>query len=251
MSQLVDKLKRITEDAVPALGFRSATRQAKSQGMLLIAMLNGQAVAGASNIVQSGVDALLIKNASAASMSQVGKVADGRPWGIALGENRAFESSALRKAGCDFVVFDPESPVHLLGDADLGKVLTVSSSPDRINALRGVDKVGVEIFLLDGGESEFISVRFLMACYFMADAARKPVLASVPARIASDEVRALWEAGVDAVVVQGDAGALKQLRQIIDTLPARTRRRHGKEAALIPNMATPVASNEEEEGDDE
>jgi len=68
--------------------------------------------------------------------------------------------------------------------------------------------------------------------------------------VTDDELLALWEAGVDGVVLEvGEvAGREKKLRQLIDqqTFPPRKR---GRAAALLPYISgeTGITTEEEEE----
>jgi len=80
----------------------------------------------------------------------------------------------------------------------------------------------------------------------------KPLLVSVPSNITANELKVLWEAGVDSVMIEvGDeqsAARLKELHQAIDKLVLPPRRR--KVEALLPHISgetSPVTEEEEEE----
>jgi hypothetical protein len=71
------------------------------------------------------------------------------------------------------------------------------------------------------------------------------------------ELKALWEADIDGVLVEVDitgAGDLKELRQVAGKLPPRSARKRGKMDVLLPRtgMETPTAAppDEEEEEDE-
>ena len=78
----------------------------------------------------------------------------------------------------------------------------------------------------DGGEAgEPIAWHHLMLFQRLANLLSKPLLVPVPLNITAGELKALWEAGVDGVVVEAGAeppaGGLKELRQAIGKLTFR------------------------------
>jgi len=87
-----------------------------------------------------------------------------------------------------------------------------------------------------------------------ADLLTKPLLVSIPLVVTASELQALWEAGVDGVVVEvgvgQPAGRLKELRQVIDKIVFPSPRKRQKTEVLLPHIderASVVASEEEEE----
>ena len=73
----------------------------------------------------------------------------------------------------------------------------------------------------------------------------------------ADELQALWEAGVDSVVVEVTVGQpqdrLKELRQVIDELHFPSPRRHEKVEPLLPHISRKpsIVTVEEEEEEEE
>jgi hypothetical protein len=74
--------------------------------------------------------------------------------------------------------------------------------------------------------------------------------------VTADELQALWEAGIEGVVVEVSAGQpqdrLKELRQVIDELAFPSTRQREKAEALVPRIGkepggTIVEEEEEEE----
>jgi hypothetical protein len=86
-----------------------------------------------------------------------------------------------------------------------------------------------------------------------ADLLTKPLLASIPSNVNANELQALWEAGVDGVVIEVGAGQptdrLKKLHQVIDKLAFPSQRKRGKVEALLPHIAreTSIVTEEDEE----
>jgi len=94
----------------------------------------------------------------------------------------------------------------------------------------------------------------LMIYQHLANFISKPLIVPVPAAITGVELKALWEAGVDGVIVEmDDAGAeeLKNLRQAIDTLPPRSARKRGKADALLPHLPGEARAEPPDEDEDE
>jgi hypothetical protein len=79
------------------------------------------------------------------------------------------------------------------------------------------------------------------------------LLASIPSNVTANELQALWEAGVDGVVIEvGDrqpTDRLKELRQVIDKLAFPSQRKRGKTEALLPHISgeSSIITEEEEE----
>ncbi|MEW6034097.1 MAG: hypothetical protein AB1603_04520 [Chloroflexota bacterium] len=248
MSRLVENLKRSAESAVPAMGFRAASAADKVPKLLLVVGLTRPDVSTARELVESGADALLVHATDSKALAEVAQAAGKAPCGVVLKETSNAQLSALKKSGCDFVVFSPgSSPVSWLQEEGMGKVLRVPSSAD-MASLRGLDRLPIDVVLVDqGDEQEFISVQFLMACYFLRDALRKPLLAAVPTRVSTGDVRALWEAGVDGLVVEALGDKVRELRQAADGLPVRAGRRGVKEVPVLPRLEVAALSEAEEE----
>jgi hypothetical protein len=250
MSQLIDKLKRATEGAAPALGFRTSAATSRPAPLLLVARVAGPQ--GVKALVAAGADALLVTAPDAGLVGEVVKAASGVPCGAILERPDRQQLAAIKEAGSDFVVFSAStSPLAVLKQEGMGKVLKVPPDPEMLG-LRGLDGVGVDAVLLEGDEGQgFVSVQYLMVCRFLGDVLRKPLLAGVPPRVDGDDVATLWETGVDGLVLETDGAGLKQLRQVVNALPATGRRRKGREAALLPRLSEGVPMPMEEEEDDE
>jgi hypothetical protein len=81
----------------------------------------------------------------------------------------------------------------------------------------------------------------------------KPLLVSIPSNATANELQALWEVGVDGVIVEIEAGQpvgrVSKLRQTIDKLSFPSRRKQRKTEALLPHIGqeTGIVADEEEE----
>ena len=162
-------------------------------------------------------------------------------------------------AGGDFMVFPASNPVSAISQDDkVGKILQIESSLSG-DLLRTVNELPVDAVLAtDEPEKEYpLTWRHLMLFQRLANLLTKPLLVSIPLKTTAGELEALWEAGVDGVVVAvragQPAGGVKALRQAIDSLTSLPPRKRGKTEALLPytgggtSTATDIEEDEEEE----
>jgi len=206
-----------------------------------------------------GADAGLLhlpKSSSVAkTLKEISQAISDIPWGGWLKNIDKGEIKQMAKTGCDFVVFPAaNTPLALLQNDETGKILKVEKSLSD-GLLRTVNELPVDAVLI-AAEQEgeyFLTWHHLMLFQRFADLLTKPLLVSVPSNIIANELQALWEAGVDGVVIEVGAGQsadrLKRLRQVIDKLAFPSRHKRGKAEALLPytgKEASIVAEEEEE-----
>jgi hypothetical protein len=251
MSILIQKLKAMAESAVPAMGFRTASASARSKGPLVVAVLSHPDAKSAAAAVQAGAGALLMQPVDARVARQVVESAGGVPCGINLEKDSGIDIEGLKKAGCDFIVFSPASaPASWVRQEGLGKLARLAPTVEAA-ALRGIDRVGIDAVLLDRWEDAgLVSVQFLMSCYFLSGSLGKPLLAMVPADLEAADAGSLWDAGVDGMVLEALPSKLTELHKAAAALPPRTRKKAGRDTALLPHVAT-AAEPAEEEGEDD
>jgi hypothetical protein len=224
--------------------------------ILLIASLEAGA---AENLAAhlDGADAVLIRfNKAPFTEKTIKKIASSlsdTPWGLYLADNNK------KAAEADFMIFPAASQVtDVPGNEKTGKILEVESSTDD-GILRAVNDLPVDAVLVADTFKDNSSLVWhqLMKLQHLANMLRKPLIVQVPAGVNEKELKVLWDAGVDGIVVEIDAvGAkgLKELRQAIDKLPPRSGRKREKVDVLLPRTPgeTPApATPDEEEEDDE
>ena len=163
----------------------------------------------------------------------------------------------ILKVGCDFIVFpSANTPLAIPQNDEVGKIVEVESSLSE-GLLRAVNELPIDAVLIIGeqGEGYFLTWQHLMLFRRFADLLTKPLLVSIPSNVMAGELQALWEAGVEGVVVEITAeqsqDRLKELRQIIDGLAFPSPYRRGKAEPLLPNTGREpdmTTTEEEEEG---
>jgi hypothetical protein len=180
------------------------------------------------------------------------------PWGVYL-EESGDKQAALIEAGCDFVVLSPASGIPATPqDEKVGKILQVESSMDD-GLLRAINDLPADAVLLADTFEDNASLLWhqLMIFRHLAAFISKPLIVPVPATISEAELKALWNAGIDGVMVEIDitkAGDLKELRQTMSKLPPRSAQKRGKMDVMLPRMGggeTGTMPPDEEEEEDE
>ncbi len=253
MSQLIDKLNRVAKPVSQPMGFRAVQAATPKARMLLIASplpsenLNG--------LGDSGADAVLLHIAALETVQKLARSPAGIPWGAwSRGDEK--EINAIVEGGSDFVVFPADSPLPAMPQSGkVGKVLQVEPSLNE-GLLRAINDLPADAVLItDATKIEGpLTWQHLMSFQRTAALLAKPLLVSVPTRLTASELQALWDIGIDGVVIEvskGQMDRLGELRQAIGNLTDSSRRKRGKAEALLPSirMEAPVEA-EEEEGDE-
>jgi len=259
MSRFIDQLNRVTKAASQPMGFRSIRPVTSEPRILLVASL---AQNGDTGHLADGADAVLLRpaksGATARTLQKIAASLPDIPWGAWLTDIDSKKVEALTGAGCDFVVFPPASRVSATRrDDKVGKILQVEPSLSD-GLLRAVNDLPVDAVLAadtgeDGGPMAW---HHLMLFQRLANLLTKPLLATATLKVTAGELKALWEAGVDGVVVEvgaGQPGKLSELRRVIGELTFRPSRKRGKAEALLPRIGGEggtVTEEEEEEEED-
>ena len=257
MSRFIDKLNQVSRVVPQSMGFMKAQPVSEKPKILLIASLAGAGVGGLADYV-AGADAGLLRipklSSGAKTLKKMSQAAPDIPWGGWLRNIDQNGIKQMAKAGCDFVVFPAaNTPLALLQNDEIGKILEVEPSLSE-GLLRAFDELSIHAVLIAGeqGESHFLTWHHLMLFQRFADLLTKHLLASIPSNVTANELQALWEAGVDGVVIEVGAGQpverLKELRQTIDKLVFPSQRKRKKAEVLLPYISreTGIVSEDEE-----
>ncbi len=255
MSKLIDRLIQTAETVSSPMGFGAARAVQPKPKMALIAR-----VEPAENMAQladyvSSADAAIIAQ-TGAEKNTVTDIARSLPdmvWGLWPEEKSRQQIKASAEAGADFITLPLNLEFGLPGIEKMGKILLAESSLGE-GLIRTINELPVEAVLLIDDEKA-LTWHQLMLCQRFSDLLFKPLLLTVPASVDSDELKALWKAGVNGVVISvktvKQAERIKALRRIIDQsdFAARTRK---KMAALLPHIheeisTVPTDAEEEEE----
>ncbi len=258
MSQLIDKLNRVAKTAPQSMGFRTAqVAQAKPQMLLIASLAQPESLTSLTNYI-SGADAVLMRltkaNLEAKAMQKMTRSLD-IPWGVWLKDIDGAAAGTIVEAGGDFVVFPAGSAISLVPQGDkAGKVLEIEPSFND-GLLRAISDLPVDAVLIadEAKSADSLTWHDLMLFQRAASLLSKPLLVSVPPKISADELKTLWDIGVDGVVIEVNkelpADRLKELRRAADALSSSSRRKRGKTEALLPSirMEAPAEEREDEE----
>jgi hypothetical protein len=263
MSRLIEKFHKASQVAAPPMGFRTARPAAAAPKILLIASLEAGTMENPADYLD-GADAVLLRFIKAALTAKtIQKIASSLPdipWGLYLADDDNKKATAV-EAGGDFIIFPVTSQVaDTPKDDKTGKILQVESSMDD-SLLRAINDLPVDAVLVaDTFEGNGSLVwHQLMIFQHLSNLLSKPLIVPVPTSVTEKELKVLWDAGVDGIIVEIDTAKverLKNLRQDIDKLPSRSGRKRGKVNVVLPRTggetptATPPDEEEEEEEDE-
>ncbi len=257
MSKLGDKIRKARRLELGAIGFRAVAARPDAPSMLLMVHGPASSMRPPDALATRGVDAVLLSLPNPqADMSQLAKWAKKTgdvPCGAQVMASSGKIVAALKEAGADFLVFDAESTsAEALLETEIGYVLALSGEPTD-SLLRTMDAFRLEGLWVDDWRGP-LTVHRQMELRRVHLLSRKPLFAPVRPDIGPAELECLRDAGVVAVAVNGmEAGAWQQLgdlRQAIDGLPARARRREERPDVVLP-LGQELAPQAEEEEEDE
>jgi hypothetical protein len=242
------------------MGFHTARADREQPKMLLIARVKPDNAGKIADYVAE-VDGVWLHSAkthlTAKAIQTVVESIPDIPCGISLEDAAAGNTRALKKAGCDFLVFTDTSPVDTMPEEedDIGTVLEVKPTLED-SMIRVINNLPVDAVLVTAGNKASATLTWhdLMSLQRLGLLLTKPLLVQVSPGISSSELRAIQEADVDGIVIEADPAKpdyFKGMRKTISELPPRTTKKHGKSEALLPFTGSPqptaVPDEEEEE----
>ncbi|MDW8008130.1 MAG: hypothetical protein RMK67_01020 [Chloroflexota bacterium] len=245
MPRLSQLLRRVSVSEGPPLGFGVAAHRPRAT-LLLVAQVDGNA--SRLPVPADAADALLVAGEASTGLRKELKGLDGVPWGVLLPRAEAATVASVREMGADFVAFDPaQSDAGLLLEEGLDLVALASheASDTELRLLEALPLTA----LLPPQPSLPLTVAARLSLQRLSALARLPLLVPVPPQADGSLLRLLRDAGAAAVVVEGKAGAdaLAALRQAIESLPPRPRRREERAEPLFPVSLLPRPGGEVEE----
>jgi hypothetical protein len=258
MSRLIDKFHKAARSSVQPMGFNISRNAALEPGLLILVSIAPDAVKN-NNEIRRASGILLRRDSSPLTASGIKKIVEDLPdvpVGLYLEDADNQEEKSLAEIGCDFLAFPASSRVFAPStDKKTGHILEVDSAMDD-SLLRAVNSLPVDAVLLsDTFAGGALVWHDLMIFQHLANTLAKPLIINIPADITPEELKAVWEAGADAVVVEASAmkaGGLKKLREDVGKLPPRTARKRGVVDVILPRTGgephvAPSPDEEEEE----
>jgi hypothetical protein len=255
MSQFIEHLHKASKITTTPMGF-GAMRNAQAQPrILLIASVRDIDSARSLPELADGADAVLFDfpkiNATDDEVKNILSSID-VPFGTQLEPGKTSDTGNF-----DFVVLTPDIPLSVTPQGNkIGKILKVESSLEE-GLLRAANDLPVDaVFNADILQTvEALSWQNLMALQRLTNQLIKPLLISVPTGITANELKELWETGIDAAVIDvgngQPTGKMKALRHDIEALDFRPSRKRRKTEVSIPLVNQDSWEEEEEEEEEE
>jgi hypothetical protein len=249
VSKFIDRLKQLSEGAPQSIGFRTNNVADRSRLKIQLAAALLVETTDAAQVADADAALIRIKRKTGAveALKKLPLPAN-LPWGVSAPETVA--TGSLADTGADFVVIAAGTPFKGLIDSKLGKIIEIEPALTD-SLLRTINALSVDAVLVALPQpGEALTWQDLMAVSRITAAINKPVLVPVSATISSEELKSLWDAGVDGVVVDiaaGAAAAVADLRQKINGLDFPTPKRSDRATHLVPRVSLEPEQQEDEE----
>ena len=258
MSKIGDLLKR-QHRPLASLGFGLPGGTAPRRRMLVIVRCDApvdESCLGAIRIVADAV--VLVPGTPGVSVIDDAAKPDGLQ--VAVGVWTAGGRDVPSEVGsekCDFVVCSMDGPVGAVLREDRGRIVAV---PGDLEASRGraLAELGFDAVLVSADDVDVTRVSALVECRRIHSVTGRPVVLDVRANLAEDALAALWQVGVDALMVDLSRGCemLRSLRSAVDRAPFASRSGPGGGAAVIGAYVgamsqSTVHDDDEDDGEEE
>ena len=241
MSQLIKKLRQVSESTAPSLGFKTAAASS-ARPMLLIAVVSEGDLSGLAGITEAKVDAVMVLSQDLKkdieTFKTMAKDLGDIPWGIQPESIAGEDIKELIEAGGDFVTFAASKAPAALLEEETGKVIRLSLPLDD-GLIKTIDQMPIDTILLDlRGEGGTLTVSHLIECQRLSLSTRKPVMTAVDLKLDNRDLQALWEAGINGVAVEAKTELkpeLLRLHQAIEAI-SKTPRKSGERRTMLPRL---------------
>ncbi|MFC1919047.1 hypothetical protein ACFLWW_03655 [Chloroflexota bacterium] len=260
MSKFIDKLNGLSRGEFKPIGFgvrQAASPRPKIQLVAALAQESAGVLTDCVTEADAGLLCISRLSSGVKAIEKVSRACPDIPWGGWLKGVGLTQIKQMARISCDFLAFPSAgTPLSIFKNNEVGRILEVESALAE-GLLRVVDELPVDAVLVTcgGQEGGFLTWQHLMLFQRFADLLTKPLLASIPSVVTADELRSLWEAGVEGVVIEIKAGQppdrLKKLRQVVDALDFPPQRRHERAGPLLPRIGGEMGMSPEEEEEDE
>jgi len=250
MSRFTKKLKHLRAAAQP-IGFRSTQPAQAKPKIQLVARLAGESITGA-----AGTDALILETGRTPTIKTLKQLTQGLadlPWGCQLQAGAQQGVEPVLKAGGDFVIFPADTPLATVPEG-LGVILEMEADLNE-GLLRAANQLAVDAVLIAAEEKEApLTWQHLLLFQRFSDLLTKPLLVSTKSKPTATELQALWEAGINGVVIEISAppgDTVKELREVIDGLDFPLASRQEKVEPRLPQIGLTSEINTSEEDEEE
>ncbi|MGK5091406.1 hypothetical protein WDW89_05225 [Deltaproteobacteria bacterium TL4] len=252
MSKLIKMLQQVSESAIPPMGFKLSTASTVRK-MLIITSVAQITAKSATQPSGFEVDAMLIQSQNLKDEIKnlkrlAGKLGD-TPLGIWFESMTAVDTEELKDTGIDFLVFPASQTPAALLKTEIGKVMKIDLTNDN-NLITTIDQLPIDAVLIDFRENKgSLNILQLMNCHRLAGLTGKPILVATQQELAKQDIKSLWEAGVNGIIVEAkeeNRQNLDNLSRVIKDLPPVTRKPKKRSVTISnPNQTTIPDTNED------
>ncbi len=249
MSKFIDKLKRASNKTVVPLGFKKPSAEEETPPILLIANLSGDTLKQAKELVDAGVDTVLLDlgDAEAAELAKYQKAIGDLPFGFELSESFSGDIDKLIEKGCDFIIFDINATVDQIDREKLGRALVIDKSltPGMVKAIGDLE-MDIDCIVIDGAKRG-ADLQILLAAHLYKDILNKPILMRVQRSPSKSELVELNAAGIRGLILATKitAASIRELQQLIRGLPKSVKKKTN-DRPLIPSISLGAPHEKEE-----
>ncbi|MBI2914080.1 MAG: hypothetical protein HYY03_09180 [Chloroflexi bacterium] len=247
MSKLADLIRKASRVEAAPMGFGARAARKPAPAILCLVRLSAGDAHKAAEAAGKGADAVLLEGVDPGKLKEQAQKAGAVVLGVHLLKPDRAAVNALREAGADFVVLDPQAaPAESLLEEGIGVVLTLARDTAD-TTLRLLADLSLDALLVAPPEDPLTVARAL-ELRRLSVLSRLPLLRELPSDVDSSRLQALRDAGVAGVIIEGRTlDRLPSLRRAVDALPPRGRRREERPQVMLPVQALVSAGEEEEE----
>ena len=245
MSILIERLRELSGAKAQPIGFGQVKASSPKPRPAIVAYFSLSDTSKIGGCVAGADAGLLPLKMSKVVEEVVGKVPD-IPWGIRVGDG----VEGIEGKPFDFILFSEAAPFGHLKGEKRGRILELSPSVSD-NLIRAVDQLPIDAIFVAEEVGDCFSWRHLMVFQRISALTDKPLLVRSPLKVTRDELEALWEVGINGIVVEADkVGEVGKLRQMIEGMSFPKQRR-GRREVVLPYFGKEVGSVAEEEEEEE
>jgi hypothetical protein len=255
MSKFIDKLDKITKGDIQAMGFAASVSRSSLPQMLTVASMRFEVVAGPLPSMDADAIVLCIDDLSKSieSLEHISKEQNTGIWGVELDGLSNKEAERLTKIGCDFIVLRlTGSSTALMCDEKLGKLIEISPTMDD-SLIRTINLLSVDAVIVEEkAEAKEITVERLMIYNRITAIVQKPVLLSLPPKLAKEHLEVLSDIGIKGLLLDWtDKTTDKKIfdiKKAINALPKIKKKKtdKGRLNATLPDLTGGSHDDEED-----
>ena len=255
MSRLVEKLEKVGQASPTPIGFRAAARQGQDvRSILLLGTVTPGKLSRITKRQKTLVDAFLVEldPDNEKVVADTARALKGFIWGASASQFDSARISALKEAGCDFIVFEASgTAAEVLNDEDVGKFIRVGGdlTEDVAAAIHDLPLDGA-LFSSDTLPLP-LSVQQLIELQRIRGMLGKLFVVEAPNEIGSPDLEVIRDGGTAALVVDAISKSNADLASRIDALPPKRPRQDSRDDMVPRVPAGPVFGVEPHVDDDE